>query len=226
LGVADPLSLVHLLCLEHVDNLGAYTASRPETGLLIPSDYYSCLWRGENGKGKVLSMRLLALLSAIAIGCTVATFAQRTLKEDAVLVKLSQPVYPPLARQANIQGDVIVAVTVHPDGKTEVAFESGHLMLKQAALDSAEQSQFECRECASTASIQLVYSFRLTKGRDCCSAVSVPAQATLEPPLSDQKGQRQTLITITAEDICLCDPASQLTKKSRSPKCLYLWKCS
>jgi hypothetical protein len=27
------------LCFEHVDNLGAYTASRPETGLLIPSDY-------------------------------------------------------------------------------------------------------------------------------------------------------------------------------------------
>jgi hypothetical protein len=27
------------LCLEHVDNLGAYTASRPETGLLIPSVY-------------------------------------------------------------------------------------------------------------------------------------------------------------------------------------------
>src|SRR6201988_1636842 len=25
------------LCFEHVDNLGAYTASRPETGLLIPS---------------------------------------------------------------------------------------------------------------------------------------------------------------------------------------------
>src|SRR4029077_16493791 len=25
------------LCLEHVDNLGAYAASRPETGLLIPS---------------------------------------------------------------------------------------------------------------------------------------------------------------------------------------------
>ena len=27
------------LCFEHVDNLGAYSASRPETGLLIPSDY-------------------------------------------------------------------------------------------------------------------------------------------------------------------------------------------
>jgi hypothetical protein len=29
------------LCFEHVDNLGAYTASRPETGLLIPSDFNS-----------------------------------------------------------------------------------------------------------------------------------------------------------------------------------------
>jgi hypothetical protein len=29
------------LCFEHVDNLGAYTASRPETGLLIPSGYNS-----------------------------------------------------------------------------------------------------------------------------------------------------------------------------------------
>src|ERR1022692_1896586 len=33
--------LLYLLCFEHVDNLGAYTASRPETGLLIPSDFVS-----------------------------------------------------------------------------------------------------------------------------------------------------------------------------------------
>jgi hypothetical protein len=36
-----------------------------------------------------------------------------------------------------------VAVHIHPDGKTEVALESGHPMLAQAALDSAKQSQFE-----------------------------------------------------------------------------------
>ena len=29
--------LLFYLCFEHVDNLGAYTASLPETGLLIPS---------------------------------------------------------------------------------------------------------------------------------------------------------------------------------------------
>lgn len=171
-------------------------------------------------------MRFLALPLAIAIGCSMASFAQQALKGNAVLVNLSQPVYPSLARQANIYGDVIVAVTVRPDGKTEVAFEGGHPILKQAALDSAQQSGFECRECDTTASYRLVYSFRLTKGNDCCSAMSVPAQVTVEPPSSDQNGQRQTLITITAEEICLCEPASQLTKKSRSLKCLYLWKCS
>ena len=44
--VATPLPVSFISrALEHVDNLGAYTASRPETGLLIPSGYisYPCL---------------------------------------------------------------------------------------------------------------------------------------------------------------------------------------
>jgi hypothetical protein len=31
--------LLFICALQHVDNLGAYTASRPETGLLIPSGF-------------------------------------------------------------------------------------------------------------------------------------------------------------------------------------------
>jgi TonB family protein len=171
-------------------------------------------------------MRPLALLFAVAIGSNIGAFAQQTAKGSAVLLELSQPVYPPLARQANIYGDVSVAVKVHPDGTTEVALERGHPMLKQAALDSAQKSRFECHECDSTVTYQLVYSFRLAKGSDCCSAMSVPAHATLEPQSSDQNMQRQARITITADEICLCDPPAQLTKKSRSLKCLYLWSCS
>jgi len=96
-----------------------------------------------------------ALLSAITIGSTLGAFSQHAgspgphdaAKGNAILVNLLQPVYPPLARQANIHGEVGVALTVHPDGTTEVALESGHAMLKQAALDSAKQSRFECRGC-------------------------------------------------------------------------------
>jgi TonB family protein len=176
----------------------------------------------------------IALLSAVIIGSTVGTFAQQAEstapheapKANAVLVNLSQPIYPPLARQANIHGEVAVAVTVHPDGKTEVALESGHPMLTQAALDSAKQSRFECRGCDSGVSCRLVYSFRLTQGNDCCSAFSVPAQVIQEPQSSEQNEKRETHITIAAEEICLCVPSFQLTKKSRSLKCVYLWKCS
>ena len=108
-------------------------------------------------------MRPFALLFAVAIGPNIGAFAQPMAKGSAVLVELSQPVYSPLARQANIYGDVSLAVTVHPNGKTEVAFERGHPMLKQAALGSAQESRFECRECDSTVTFQLVYSFPLVE---------------------------------------------------------------
>ena len=177
-----------------------------------------------NARRKVQTMKMSALVFAVVIAPTMSAFAQQATR-SAVLLELSQPVYPPLARQANIYGDVSVAVTVHPDGKTEVAFESGHPILKQAAVDSAQKSRFECRECDSTVTYHLVYSFRLAKGSDCCSAMSVPARVTLELQSSDPNA-RQAHITIMADEICLCDPLSQLTKKSRSMKCLYLWRCS
>jgi len=84
-------------------------------------------------------------------------------------------------------------------------------MLKQAALDSAQKSRFECHQCDSTIIYQLVYSFRLTEGSNCCGAMSVPARVTLEP-LSGEQNTKQR-VTITADHICLCDPSSELTKR-------------
>jgi len=98
-------------------------------------------------------------------------------------------------------------------------------MLKQAAVESAQKSRFECRECDSTVTYQLVYSFRLNKGSDCCTAMSRPASVTLDPQSNDSN--RQAHITIMADEICLCDPSAELSRKrGRSAKCLYLWKCS
>ena len=65
-----------------------------------------------------------------------------------VLTKLSPPVYPPLARQARITGDVKIAIGIRQDGSIVSAeVISGHPMLKQAALESAQKSIFECRGC-------------------------------------------------------------------------------
>jgi len=145
---------------------------------------------------------------------------------DALLVDLFKPVYPPLARQADISGEVTVAVTVSQDGAVSAAVVSGHPMLRQAALDSATKSHFECRICSSPVSYMLVYTFKQIEGRDCCSAFSAPATVEQEPRSTDPQGHPQTHITIAAEHVCLCDPASTLIMRARSIKCLYLWRCS
>ena len=172
-------------------------------------------------------MRLFVLLCVLTFACSVYNFAQQGSKGRAVLVNLSPPVYSRLARQANIYGVVSVNVTIHPDGKTDVALESGHSVLAQAALDSAKATRFDCHLCDTDASYQLVYSFRLVQGNDCCNAMSVPAKVILETESTGKDGRHAQPITITAEEMCLCHPSAQLTRKTRrSLKCLYLWNCS
>src|SRR5437016_14168734 len=78
-----------------------------------------------------------------------------TTKGEVVLLILSKPTFAPLARQANVEGDVIVDITVRPDGSTEATVAKGHPLLKQAALDGAMQSRFECRVCTAPLSYTL-----------------------------------------------------------------------
>ena len=176
----------------------------------------------------------IALLSFS--GFIACAFAQHTVpkesyptapKESVVLVSLFKPVYPPLARQTNITGKVSVTVTVHQDGTTEVVAESGHPLLRQAALDSATRSHFECRECSVPLSYLLVYTFKQTSLGDCCSAFSVPPQVEQELPTTDAQGQTLTHIAIATEQVCFCDPSFTVTQERvRSLKCLYLWRCT
>lgn len=163
---------------------------------------------------------------------TACAFAQQNLpkasystapKDTVVLVSLFKPVYPPLARQTNITGKVSVTVTVHKDGTTEVVVESGHPLLQQAALDSAKQSHFECRDCSKPLSYLMEYTFEKTSRGNCCSAFSSPTEVEQELPTINAQGQPLTHITISTEQICFCDPAA--TTRVRSLRCLYLWKC-
>jgi TonB family protein len=98
----------------------------------------------------------------------------------AVLSKLVPPVYPPLARMARITGDVKVHVLIRKDGSVESAeVISGHPILKQAALESAQKSEFECRDCNDLGiSSSLTYTFRLWDHGGCGDVVGVqPARS-------------------------------------------------
>jgi hypothetical protein len=147
-------------------------------------------------------------------------------KGEVVLTRLSKPTFSPLARQANVEGEVVVDVIVRQDGSSEATVVKGHPLLKQAALESVMQSRFECRACSASLSYTVVYTFKRTSERSCCDGMGAPVNVEQEPQSYDQQGRPQARITISAEKICLCDPSFKVTKKVRSLKCLYLWKCS
>lgn len=176
----------------------------------------------------------MALLLVVLVFLQAGSLSQQTphtvqsdaTKGEVVLASLSKPTFSPLARQANVEGDVLVEVIVRPDGSTEATVVRGHPLLKQAALDSAMQSRFECRMCSVPLSYTLVYSFKRTSEGSCCNGMGTPVKVEQEPQSYDEQGRPQSRVTISAAKICLCDPSFTLTKKARSLKCLYLWKCS
>ena len=146
-----------------------------------------------------------------------------------VLTKLSPPIYPPLARQARTSGDVKLQLSIRPDGSVESASPiSGDAVLVPAALESALQSQFECRGCSKTTAYSMTYTFQVLGELDRCCCT----QGALTPSTPGGYGvsQSQDHVTITAAPVCICPDAcahdwAQGHSKFRSAKCLYLWKC-
>jgi hypothetical protein len=92
-----------------------------------------------------------------------------------VLVKLSPPIYPPLARVARVNGDVQIQLSIRRDGSIEsTSVVIGHPLLKQAALESAQKSTFDCHNCRSDGNTYgLTFSFRLRDSNANCGKVEI-----------------------------------------------------
>ncbi|HVR22567.1 MAG TPA: TonB family protein [Candidatus Polarisedimenticolia bacterium] len=142
------------------------------------------------------------------------------------VTKLYDPVYPALARQARISGDVNLTLHVRQDGSIEsVDVVSGHPMLKESALDSTEKSEFECHACSEAlTTYSLVYTFGLTAAEKCCEATEDSADTEQSKRARTGVVRSQNHITILADPACICDPSADV-RRVHSAKCLYLWKC-
>ena len=189
-----------------------------------------------NIRGPMQSIRFAGLAAMIALWCCASPQFARAqtatnhgdLAPHVVLSKLSPPVYSQLARLGGLAGNVILKVSVRPDGSIEsVTAVSGNPVLMQAALESAQHSQFECRACdAATGSQSLTYSFRISEEKPdpcCCTGDQV---RDYTPKVS----QSEDHITITAPIGCICPDScteawARARSRFRSPKCLYFWKC-
>ena len=138
---------------------------------------------------------------------------------EPILTKLSEPTYPRLAEQARIEGDVDVILTIRGDGTIESAtVSSGHAMLRQAALDSARQSQFECRPCAEPGSTYaLKYKFRIISR-------GYPKDCDIEKDPAAVVDNARHEVSVSGWAMMICDPSTTIVRV-RSAKCLYLWRC-
>lgn len=62
----------------------------------------------------------------------------------ASIITQTRPVYPPLARQARIQGNVVLHAIIDKDGKVaQLEVVSGHPLLVQSALDAVKQWRYK-----------------------------------------------------------------------------------
>jgi TonB family protein len=136
-------------------------------------------------------------------------------KGKTVMISAFKPSYPPLARQANITGEVELKLEIRKDGSMQSAsVVSGHPMLAQAALNSARRSHFECRGCEDTVTAgSFTYSFQIAASPGWPCPVTGGSHVT-------QSGNH---VTVTAEP-ALVYPYFSSTP-ARSASCLYLWAC-
>ncbi len=103
---------------------------------------------------------LASAFSPLAVSIAHSQAADSPPKPVPYFLNLSPPVYPPLARQARIAGDVVLQIGVRPDGSVASAeVISGHAMLKPAALDSARKSTFLRQEGEGITFYSLTYTF-------------------------------------------------------------------
>ena len=73
-----------------------------------------------------------------------SAYACRRAYLAGLLVRKVNPNYPPLARQARIQGQVILRAVISKDGSIEnLTLVSGHPMLAPAAIDAVKQWKYK-----------------------------------------------------------------------------------
>jgi len=168
------------------------------------------------------SVRLFVLLAL-----TYGAIAQNSSAPRVIVSKLSPPTYPRIALQARISGRVELNIAVRPDGSVEsIALVSGHPMLKTAAIESAQKTEFECKDCHEPSSLyHVTYKFELGDALY-CKGIDANGYGVYDPSADTQVSQSQDVITVLGRPYATCDPAVRISfLEFRSAKCLYLWRC-
>jgi len=129
---------------------------------------------------------MFMLLASTAIGVVPGAPAEERIGGQVAeqhLIDHAPPAYPPLARAARIQGDVLLDVTIGEDGTVEsIKAVSGHPLLIPAAIDAVKQwryKPFTVDGKAVRVSTQVKVNFQLD---ETAGGSQTTAEGAVEPP--------------------------------------------
>ena len=164
---------------------------------------------------RFLASCLCVILSSAALA--EAPGSQSEPQAGFTITKLPSASYPPIALAAHVYGDVVLKIALRPDGEIDsVEAESGPAMLRQSAIESAKQAQFQCEVCnGMTTSFRVTWRFELGPTIYCTET-----KDGSYPRVTQSKG----IVMIAAQPFGTCDLAADRIPV-RSAKCLFLWKC-
>ena len=121
-----------------------------------------------------ISLPLLLLLS-------ISSF---TAEPEPYLKAASSPFYPPLARQARIEGSVTLRFTVNELGDTtDVEATSGHKMLQAAAIANIQGWKFWPPRCACRVKREAVLKYVLSREQASAEIPTVTVKWFLKAPV-------------------------------------------
>jgi len=158
---------------------------------------------------------VFAALASNAVAQNVAT--------KVTISKLSAPTYPRVALAARIAGAVELNVAVRPDGSVDwVTPIGGNPILQRAAIESAQKTQFNCRDCLERTPYQMTFKFELGEAASCKEMDALGGDLNALTQVS----QSNEIISIYGRPFSICDPVATLSfVRVHSVKCLYSWRC-
>jgi len=166
-------------------------------------------WPPFNRRGPMLKTAFFLLLAQVSAG-------QRP---TLVWESFHPPEYPQVAQIAHITGLVRVEFTLDQGKVSTVQKITGHPLLIPAAEETIKASKLSCAHCENgTATFRVNFDFKFSD-HDCDEAQrNSPYTAWLDS---------EEHISVIAEPVCTNDPiVVTVSRKVRSPRCLYLWRCS
>ncbi len=110
-----------------------------------------------------LSYTFLLSVLAVLAPCARAQESERPVPN---VVQHAEPLYPPLARQARISGDVRVRFTTDGESVVSAEGETGHELLRKAAEDNVKTWKFAVHDPGSFI-VTFRYRFQFRRARRC-----------------------------------------------------------